>query len=151
MSKKAGISLFEVLLAIFILILALIPIFSNINTQAAITLETEKIQMADKILQSIKEELNAMLFKDLVERSKTAQKNEIGQFIFTDDLYPVTLRKVLEIQKKYKDFEVDGFWFFINRGIPNDTSMIQVEARVKWTIPGKQMERKRSIVLVSQK
>ena len=155
----AGLTLIEILIAVCIIGLAIIPIYRHISTQASVNLQTEKIQMADKILQSIKEEMMALPYKTFTERSKTATKNELGQFVLTDDLYPVTLQEVLNVQKKYKDFQVTGSWFFLNREVKAgkvDNNVAQVDVKITWTIPGKgsapaTAERTRSFVMVAPK
>jgi len=146
-----GLTLLEILLAVTIMALAVIPIYWSISHNTSVGIQTEKMQMADKILQSIKEEMTSMPYRILWERAKTATKDTLGKFVLTDDLYPFTLQKVLEIQKKYKDFQVEGSWMFLNRGDPADTSVCQVDVKVLWTQPGKTYDRTRSFVLVAPK
>ncbi|MBI3037888.1 hypothetical protein HYY75_02395 [bacterium] len=135
--------------ATVILIGAIVPIYLHFSRQAGQNIETEKIQMADKMLQSIKEEMTAMPYKTIVERSKTANKIPPDSFELSDDLFPVTLARVLEVQKKFKDFKIEGTWMFITRGNPNDTNMVQVDAKVIWTQAGGKRERTRSFLLVA--
>ena len=157
--RTTGMTLIEILIAVCIIGLAIIPIYRHISGQAAVNLQTEKIQMADKILQSIKEEMMALPYKTFTERSKTANKNDLGQFVLTDDLYPVTLQEVLAIQKKYKDFQVTGSWFFLMRETGEgkvDNNVAQVDVKITWSIPGAATgpatsERTRSFVLVAPK
>lgn len=140
------------MLAVFILALGLIPIYRHIASQAATTIETEKIQMADHLLESIKEELTGMPYANLSEFAKGMRKDELGKYPLEDGMYPLTNVKVLEIQKKFKDFTVSGKWKFLERPVPGgmDTSMTQVEAKVNWTSDdSRQKERTRTFMLIA--
>ncbi len=148
---RRGLTLLEITIAVFILILGIMPIYHLLTGQTAQNIETGKMQMADKIMQSIKEEMTSLPYKTLIERSRTAIRDPLGQFELTDDLYPVTLNRVLEIQKQFKDFQVTGTWMFINRGDPRDTSLTQVNTKVTWTQSQTVRERSNSFLLVAPK
>ena len=55
--KRKAISLIEITIACLILVIAIIPLIKNSREDAAKLIETEKIQMAERILESIKSEL----------------------------------------------------------------------------------------------
>ncbi len=135
-----------------ILALGLIPIYRHISRQASVSVETEKIQMAEHILESIKEELTGMPYAKLYEFAKDMQKDELGNRPLEDGMYPLSNVKVLDIQKKFKDFKVSGTWRFMERPVPGgiDTSMTQVETLAQWTsADGKPRERTRTFMLIA--
>ena len=128
--NKRAVSLIEVTLACLILTLAIIPLVTSSQHSAKKAIETEKIQMAERILESIKTEMMTMQFNTFYERAELEQldKNSVGPFPLTDGYYPVTLVEVLKIQQKYKDFSINGSWSW-NRtsdGKP-DKTMINAE------------------------
>jgi hypothetical protein len=129
MNRKA-VTLIEITLALTILVVALIPLMRMSSSDAVTVIETEKIQMAERILESIKTEITAMPFKRFYERIDAEGTNaaeEVGPFELSDGFYPISLSEVLEIQKKYKDFAVVGTWsFLIKEGKP-DKTMVQTD------------------------
>lgn len=152
----------EICIAVTVMALAMIPIYNHISRQTSIAIHTEKIQMADKILQSVKEEMLGTPFKNLVEMTKQLQKDTEGKFPLVDGFYQATNQKVLEIQKKYKDFQIEGrMWFVDRRTDPSAAEVldcIQVDAKVNWHYPGNaasdgvaKAERTRSFMIVSPK
>jgi hypothetical protein len=140
----------ELTIAVLVLAVALVPIYRHISRQASITVETEKIQMAEKILESIKEELTGMPYENLYTFSQNLQPDDLGTFPLADGMYPLSNQRVVEIQKQYKDFSVSGSWMFLHRG--EDTSLAQVEVMVGWTSDGQiRKSRDKKIVLVAPK
>lgn len=142
----------EITLAVLILGLGLIPIYRHLSRQSSVAVETEKIQMADHLLESIKEELTGMPYANLYEFAKNVAKDDLGYRPLEDGMYPLTNVKVLEIQKRFKDYTVTGRWKFLERPIPGgiDTSMTQVEAKVAWTTEtSEKKERTRTFMLIA--
>lgn len=157
MNKKA-MSLLEVFIAGFILVLGIIPLIRNSQADAEKAIETEKIQMAERILESIKSELMTMNFKTFYTRAKSESldENTIGPFPLNDGYYPSSIGKVVEIQQKYKDFEVVGTWSWAitkdkdNRDKP-DKTMVRAEIMCSFSRGGKGMtplERRKSFLIV---
>ena len=150
--ERSGLNLLEICIAVTVMAFAMIPIYSHISRQTAIAIHTEKIQMADHLLESIKEELTGMPYANLYEFAKNVPKDDLGYRPLEDGMYPLTNVKVLEIQKKFKDYTVTGRWKFLERPIPGgvDTSMTQVEARVAWTTEtSDKKERTRTFMLIA--
>lgn len=142
-----GVSLLEIIIAVAILTIAVVPIYFHMARDVAVTFETEKIQMADKILESVKEEMTAMPFMEFYNRTKDMPDPD-GPFSLTDGYYPITLDQVLEIQREHKDFEVVGTWTYVLRSGKLDKTMVQVDLRINWNQPGKLWERTRSFLLI---
>ena len=140
-------TLVEITLAIFILVLAIIPIYQHATRDATTNIETEKIQMADKLLQSIKEEMTSIPFAEFSKRTKDLP-NPDGPFELTDAYYPVSLDRVLSLQRKFKNFEVIGSWTFLIRDGKVDKSMVQVDVMVSWDQPQKKWERNRTFLII---
>lgn len=150
MNRRCGLSLLEIFIAVTLLVLAIVPLYRHLTTESARNLETEKIQMADRILQSLKEELVALPFSEFYRRIEGAPDPD-GPFDI-EGYYPVTLVAVLETQKKFKDFKIEGVWSFLMRNDgKRDKTMIQVDAKCTWTTVGKIMERTKSFLLVAPK
>jgi hypothetical protein len=128
---KRAVTLVEISLALTILIMAIVPLMRLSSGDAVTAIETEKIQIAERILESIKSELMAMPFKRFYERSEAdgeeSDKNFAGPFELSDGFYPISLGKVLEIQKKFKDFKVEGTWSYIKNGEKVDKTMVQAD------------------------
>lgn len=146
-TDKHALSLLEIFLALSILMLAVIPLYRHMTTDASITLETEKIQMADKILESIKEEIHAMPFSEFYNRTRDLP-NPDGPFELSDGYYPITLDRVLQFQMKVKDFKVVGTWSYVLRDGKLDKTMVQVDAKTCWSQPGKTWERNKSFLII---
>ncbi len=151
MTDARGLTILEILIAVSIMALAVIPLYTHLSGQASTAFETEKIQMADKILQSVKEELTALPFSEFYKRTKDQPADKEGPFELSDGYYPVTLDQVLKIQKQHKDFQVTGVWKYLKRGDKIDKTMIQVDMKINWNVPGKNWERTRSFLLVAPK
>ena len=111
MNKKA-VTLVEVMLACLILALAIIPLVSNSQQSAVRAIETEKIQIAERILESVKSEMMTMKFDTYYQLAdlEHIDKKAVGPFPLSDGYYPVTLLEVMKVQEKYKDFTVEGSW-----------------------------------------
>ena len=131
-------SLLEVFIAGFILVLGIIPLIRNSQADAEKAIETEKIQMAERILESIKSELMTMKFGVFYERAKAESLDEkaIGPFPLNDAYYPSSIDKVLEIQQKYKDFQVVGTWSWAIKDEDKqepDKTMVRAEIMCSFT------------------
>lgn len=128
MKQKKAITLVEITIAIVILIAAILPLVKMSSKDAVKAIETEKIQMADRILESIKSEITSMPFKRFYERAEQKDNQESnGPFVLEDGFYPVTLNEVLEIQRQYKNFEVIGSWSFVVPKGSTERAMVQAE------------------------
>ena len=157
MNKKA-MSLVEVFIACFILVLAIIPLIANSRASGEKAIETEKIQMAERILESIKSELMALRFDTFYARAKSEDLDEeaIGPFPLNDAYYPTSYYKVVEMQQKYKDFEVIGTWSWgITKDEKNnekpDKTMVRAEIMCSFSRSGKDMtplERRKAFLIV---
>ena len=149
-------SLLEVFIAGFILVLGIIPLIRNSQADAEKAIETEKIQMAERILESIKSELMTMKFGVFYERAKAESLDEkaIGPFPLNDAYYPSSIDKVLEIQQKYKDFQVVGTWSWAIKDEDKqepDKTMVRAEIMCSFTRSGKDkkpLERRKAFLIV---
>ncbi len=153
MSRRA-VTLVEITLALAILIIAIIPLLRMSSDDAATAIETEKIQIAERILESVKSELFALPFKRFYERSEADEadgedKNFAGPFELSDGFYPISLGKVLEIQQKFKDFKVVGSWSYLMKDGKIDKTMVQADVSCSFSrARGSEVLRKKSFLLV---
>ncbi len=147
-------SLMEVFIACFILTLAIIPLITNSKADAEKAIETEKIQMAETILESIKSELMALRFDTFYSRAEaeSLDKNAIGPFPLNDAYYPTSYYKVLEIQQKYKDFQVVGTWSWAVKDEKKqepDKTMVRAKVKCSFSRAGsKPVEREKAFLIV---
>ncbi|MBF0499614.1 MAG: hypothetical protein HQM09_05750 [Candidatus Riflebacteria bacterium] len=95
-NNKAGISILEVVVAGFILLLAIIPIYKSLTAQTSSEIETTKIAMAKDVLKSLRQEIMARTFDEVT----SIVSNPLAQ------PYPLTLDKVLKIQKEFQNFDL---------------------------------------------
>ena len=152
--KKKAVSLIEITIACLILVMAIIPLINSSRQDAAKVIETEKIQMAERILESIKSELMTMKFSIFYDRAEMEglDKNSVGPFVLSDGYYPVALNEVLKIQQKYKDFSVVGTWSWgiDSKGKP-DKTLVEAEVSCFFSRPGPDIppiERKKAFLIV---
>ncbi len=149
-----GFTLIEVILSLFILALVLGPFLRGLVGQAQVGEDTEKLQMAAKMLQSVKEEVAAVRFRDFRTYADANQPNEAGEYKLDDMFWPHSRDEVITFQKKYRDFSVSGSYKFIKRQgrEPTERSMVYFRVRVGWNQPnaGRQ-ERSTSMILVEPK
>lgn len=145
-------SLIEITIAALILVMAIIPLISMNQNDMAKAIETEKIQTAERILESIKSELMTMKFSTFYERAEAENldKNSAGPFVLSDGYYPVALSEVLKIQQKYKDFSVVGTWSYpLNGDNKPDKTMVQAEICCSFSRPGAPpIERRKAFLIV---
>ncbi len=149
--NKSAVTLVEITIALAILLLALVPLTRISSDDATTAIETEKIQMAERILESIKSELMAMPFKKYYERADAegADSAFAGPFQLSDGFYPISLNEVLKIQTKYKDFKVAGTWSFITTNGEVDRTMVQVDIVCSFSrAGGPAVVRKKSFLIV---
>ena len=152
--KRKAISLVEITIACLILVMAIIPLIKNSREDAAKLIETEKIQMAERILESIKSELMTIKFSVFYDRAELEglDKNSAGPFVLSDGYYPVALGEVLKIQQKYKDFTVVGTWSWgINDEGKPDKTLVEAEVSCFFSRPGPDIppiERKKAFLIV---
>lgn len=130
-----GLSLIEVFIAIAILMLAVIPIYRHSTRDAVQAIETEKIQQAEQILESIREELRAMPFRRF--NKATEGTEEAGPFVLPSGFFPVTYDEVLEIQRTEKGFDFEGTWKYVVRAGEVSRDMVEVDLTVTWKRPGR--------------
>jgi len=146
-----GITLVEITIALAILILALIPLTRLSSGDAVTAIETEKIQMAERILESVKSGLMAMPFKKFYERAEAegADKDFAGPFQLSDGFYPISLSEVLKVQAKHKDFAIDGTWQFLLSDGKVDRTMVQADISCSFSRAGASpVVRKKSFLIV---
>lgn len=146
-----ALTLIEITIAIAILVIAIIPLMRLSSNDATTAIETEKIQISERILESIKSELMALPFKRFYERSEAEgiDPNNPGPFELSDGFYPISLSKVLEIQKKYKDFKVVGSWGYVIKDGKIDKTMIQIDISCSFSrAHAPEVNRKKSFLLV---
>ncbi len=127
MKKKKAYSMLEVLVASAIFIIAAVPIYFAIAGGASKGVETTKLSMARKILESFREEIMGRKFEELegLAGGSTA-------FVAVSGGFPKTLSDVLEFQKDYKDFEFSPEI----RVNPDRNTVIEFRGSVTWSSTG---------------
>lgn len=121
---RSGFSLVEIVVATFVLVLAVLPIYFALSGGAAQELDATKLSMARKILESFRSEVIVRSFSEL-KKLATAGTN----FVVIDELFPNTESRVIAAQKQYKDFSFKGQI----RVSELTTSVLEVNGTVHWT------------------
>lgn len=154
MLPKRGMTLLEVVIAVVILVIVLGPFLRNLVWHAKTGEDTEKIQMAIKILQSVKEELMSVRFKDFVTYATKNPPTGGEDYVLDDMFFPESKKEVLNFQTKYRDFDLVGTFKFVQRKgrDPKEKTMISAHVEVTWEQPqtGKQ-KRTLSLTIVDPK
>lgn len=127
-SKHLGASLLEIIFACVILALAIIPIYRAISASAETEIETTKIAMAKEILNSMRQEILSHPFDDIANLTTTINSYSDLQ----GEPYPRTYGKILDAQKKYKNFDLKVRSQFNN----TNKTVVQVEGTVTFTSKG---------------
>ncbi len=117
-------TLVEVLVATLIFIAAAVPIYYAIAGGAGRGIETTKLSMARKILESFREEVMGRKYNELENLAG-------GSTSFVDMLggYPKTLSDVIVFQRNYKDFEFSPKI----RISPDRSTVLEISGAVTWT------------------
>jgi hypothetical protein len=136
-SRPRGITLLEVVVATLILIGIVAAVLRNIDGQAKVSEDTEKLQMATKILQSIKEELMAVRFRDFRTFADRATPDESKEYLLDDMFYPHSRDEVLKFQQRFRDFSVRGRFKFVPRKDrdPKERTLVYAKLVVSWNQP----------------
>jgi prepilin-type N-terminal cleavage/methylation domain-containing protein len=141
MNKKAF-TLVEVLVAAVIFVIAAVPIYYALAGGASRGIETTKLSMARKILESFREEIMTKSFDEI--------KPMVGGTTFAPLTggYPKTLSEVLVFQRDYKDFEFNP----TARVSPDRSTVLEFRGSVTWTRAdgSKHPEEKLAFILVSK-
>jgi prepilin-type N-terminal cleavage/methylation domain-containing protein len=137
MSTRKGVTLLEVVIATVILVIILGPFLKNLIWQAKTTEDTEKVHMATKVLQSVKEELMAVRFKDFVTYAAKYTPDEERYFVLDDMFFPESKKEVINFQEKYRDFDLTGKFKFVQRinRDPNEKTIVSVIMEISWVQP----------------
>ncbi|MFZ5951839.1 MAG: type IV pilus modification PilV family protein [Candidatus Rifleibacteriota bacterium] len=140
---KKGFSLVEVLVAAVIFVIAAVPIYYALAGGASRGIETTKLSMARKILESFREEIMARKFDEL--KPMVGAGSDFSDF---SGGYPKTLSEVITFQQQYKDFLFEPK----ARISPDRSTVIEFRAIVTWTRNdgSKHPEEKLAFVIVSK-
>jgi len=148
-----GVSLLEIVIAIFILAMVAFPFVRGVSSSAKHIENTEKMQMARKIHQSVKEELMSVPFREFVEYADKLGAEPAEGYPLDSFFYPNSHEEVEKYQQKYRDFALAGTFKFIQRQgrDPNERAMILVTLDVTWDQPGKGKEKSSTgLTLINQ-
>ncbi|PKL45344.1 MAG: hypothetical protein CVV42_18635 [Candidatus Riflebacteria bacterium HGW-Riflebacteria-2] len=103
-ASRKGYSMLEIMIATFIFAVAIIPIYRTLAYQSAQEIETTKISLAKSIVSSVKEEILSRPFEEVWRDGEGVQGDKlVGQ------PYPFSLTKLIDAQKKYRDFDLEVF------------------------------------------
>jgi prepilin-type N-terminal cleavage/methylation domain-containing protein len=115
-----GYSLLEILIATSIFALAIVPIYRALSAQSALEIESAKLSLAKSILTSVKEEILSRPFDTILGMVSGGK--------LTGQSYPFALAKLLEAQKKHRDFELEIL------AVPKmDSKALELKAVVTYT------------------
>jgi len=127
MKDRKAYTILEVLVASVIFVMAAVPIYYAVAGSASKGVETTKLSMARKILESFREEIMACRYDDL----ETFAGGSTA-FIALNGGYPKTLSDVLDFQRDYKDFEFQAEI----RVNPDRDTVLELRGNVTWTATG---------------
>lgn len=141
--KKKAFTLVEVLVASIIFVVAAVPIYYALAGGASKGIETTKLSMARKILESFREEILSRPFDEIEPMAGGAT-----DFVALSGGHPKTLSEVLEFQKQYKDFSFSPEV----RVSPDRSTVLEFRSSVTWTTAdgSKHPDEKLSFVMVSK-
>lgn len=120
-NNKSGFSLAEISLAVLIFALCAIPLYYAISYGSAEEIQLEKMTIANKLLESFRDEMKNIDF-DLAKKDYLT--------INENSLPPETFNVYLDAAKKYKDFK------FVSDSKVNDLNGIEsinFKVGVSWT------------------
>ncbi len=120
-NNKSGFSLAEISLAVLIFALCAIPLYYAISYGSAEEIQLEKMAIANKLLESFRDEMKNIDF-DLAKKDYLT--------INENSLPPETFNVYLDAAKKYKDFK------FVSDSKANDLNGIEsinFKVGVSWT------------------
>lgn len=136
-----GTTILEVVMATVILVIAIVPIYRSLTAGAAQEIETTKISMARKILESLRNEMMACPFTE-VECFFSANGTD---FVEIQGIgVPVTHGKVLDTQKKYKDFSLKTFLKYTD----STKTVIECKGIIEWTNESKKTKTEELVFLL---
>ncbi|NLI75384.1 MAG: hypothetical protein GX442_02935 [Candidatus Riflebacteria bacterium] len=119
-----GLTILEIVVATLMFLLAAIPLYRALSAGAAKEVDSTKLSMARKILESMRAEVVAKPFKDVSDPlGGSTTLVDLPGGLFTN-----TVGEVLNVQKTYKDFEMTVKARFATPG-----SVIEVKGSVVWT------------------
>ena len=122
--KKKAFTLVEVLIAAVIFVMGAVPIYYAIAGGAGRSIETTKLSMARKILESFREEIMAKSFEEVAPMVPAG-----ADFDTLEGGFPKTMSEVLDFQRQYKDFSFEP----TARFNPSRNTVIEFMGSVTWT------------------
>ena len=139
---QTGLSLLKVLIATLVFMLAAIPIYRAISVGAAKQIDSTKLSMARKILDSFRSEVMSRSFKELADQNPSGSET----FVKLSDEYLKNLEidNVMKSQVKYKAFKLEPELRFTT---PKKT-IHEFRGVVKWKNSEATVQREEIIFLV---
>ena len=119
--NKLGVSLAEISVAVLIFALVAIPLYYAISYGTKEEIQSDKVAIANKILESFRDEIKNLDFETV---------SAYGDTIKASDLPPNSFGKMYDAQKDYKDFDFEA------KAIKNESEgmrSITFNATVTWT------------------
>ena len=122
-----GVSLVEVMLAVALFIITVVPIYYGLSYGAAEEINLEKRNIARKILESFQDEIKDFDYDDL---QKFIKATNAEKSISEKDLPPNSFDELVQAQTKYKDFKFSGK---VKASEANFIKSIEFKVEVTWT------------------
>ncbi len=125
--SNRGVSLVEIIVAVMVFALAAIPLYYAISYGASEETNLEKVAIANKILESFRDEIKDLDYKT-VEGLMSA--GAAWKTLDASGLPPNSFNSLLTAQKKYKDF---SFKTEVRKSPGADLDSLEFKAHVAWT------------------
>ncbi len=134
--NKLGVSLTEISVAVLVFALVAIPLYYAISFGTKEEIQSDKVAIANKILESFRDEIKNLDFETVLS---------YGEDITATNLPPNSFQKMYDAQKEYKDFN------FKAKAKLNDNDgmrSITFNATVSWRRDGGESTQKISFIKV---
>lgn len=124
---RSGFTILEIVIACVLIAVAVVPIYRSLSITASQEIETTKLSIARKIVESLRQELIALPFKDIQDIFPSGS-GEV--FVDVGEVgIPETVRQFLDQQRKFKDFRLK----MELRYTDSSESVVECRGAVEWT------------------
>ena len=131
-NNKYGVTLIEVAVAVLIFSAAIVPLYYALSYGARSEIDYEKVAIANKILESFRDEALALDYDDLAGLINADASTSWSSFT-TSSLPPRTFEELLAAQTDFQDFTFSG-----QVRTPPDALVesMEIRAEISWTSSG---------------
>ena len=127
---NSGLSLIEITIAVFMFAAAIIPIYYAISFGARHEIDYEKVGLANKILESFRDEVQGLDFEEVQGFFSLDDGSEgVWRDIQASNLTPDVFMELLEAQQEFQDFQFSGR---ARNMAGSSVDAIEFEANIEW-------------------